>query len=230
MVVNIDDMDVKQIETTTYRLIPSRFPPIDLLERVASQEDFELLIEIESLTNDRLRDKVGEIALVAEEDRLFGEGTSLIMAPFTHPPVAGQGGRFNPDFGVFYCAAEFETALEETKYHQAKFFLDFNSEPTKVDMRELLTDLNQELHSIQGQQETLPDIYHPDDYSAGQALGRELKEANSWGLEYDSVRTTGICYAVFRPPALSNCRQSRHFEYHFDGEKIVHVIEKSEVK
>ncbi len=230
MVVNVTDMEVKQIETTTYRLIPSRFPPIDLLERVAAQEDFDFLFEIESLTNDRLRDEVGEIALVAKEDRLFGDGTSLMMAPFTHPPVAGQGGRFNPDFGVFYCASEFETALEETKYHQAKFLLDFNSEPTTIDMRELLTDLNKELHTIQGKQGTLTNIYHVDDYSAGQELGAKLKRANSWGLEYDSVRTTGICYAVFRPPALSNCRQSRHFEYHFDGEKIAHVIEKSEVK
>jgi len=228
--MNVTDMDVKKIETTTYRLIPSRFPPIEILARVASQEDFEILFEIESLTNDRLRNEVGEIALVAEEDRLYGDGMSFIMAPFTHPPVAGQGGRFNPDFGVFYCAAEFEIALEETKYHQAKFFLDFNSEPTKIDMREFLTDLNKELHTLAGQQETLSDVYDPDDYSAGQETGRKLKEANSWGLEYNSVRTTGICYAIFRPPALSNCRQSRHFEYHFDGEKIAHVIEKREVK
>jgi hypothetical protein len=228
--MNISGMDVKHVETTTYRLIPSCFPLIDLLERVASQKDFDLLFEIESLTNDRLRDKVGEIAFVVKEDRLFGEGTSLIMAAFTHRPIAGQGGRFNADFGVFYCASAFQTALEETKYHRAKFFLDFNSEPTRVGMRELITDLNQALHSIQGQQQALPDIYHPDDYRVSHILGRELKQANAWGLEYDSVRTKGICYAIFRPPALSNCRQSRHFEYYFDGEKIAHVIEKSEVK
>ncbi len=223
-------MDVKSIDTTTHRLIPSRFPPIGVLERVASQEDFDILFEIESLTNDRLRDEVGEIAMIAEEDRLFGDGTSLIMAPFTHPPALGQGGRFNPDFGVFYCAAEFKTALEETKYHRAKFFLDFDSGPTKIDMREVLTDLNKELHTIAGQRNLLSDIYHSDDYSTSQALGRNLKAEKSWGLEYDSVRATRICYVVFRPPALSNCRQSRHFEYQFDGEKIAHVVEKIEIK
>ncbi len=223
-------MDVTRIDTKTYRLIPSRYPPIDVLERVASEKDFAILQEIESLTNDRLRDQVGDIALVAKEDRLFGDGTSLIMAPFTHTPVAGQGGRFSRDYGAFYCAREFKTALEETKYHHAKFFLDFNSEATKIELRELITDLNQELHTIAGQQKALPDIYHLDDYSAGQELGKKLKEANSWGLEFSSVRTTGLCYVVFRPPALSHCRQSRHFEYYFDGEKIAHVIEKNEVK
>lgn len=230
MVLNVSDMDVTKVEAHTYRIIPSCYPPIDVLDRVASPEEFEILLEIESLTNDRLRDQVGDIALVSKKDRLFGAGTSYIMAAFTHLPVIGQGGRFNKDFGVFYCTHEFETALEETKYHRAKFFRDFNSGPTKVDMRELNTDLNQELYSISGQQDELPDIYHPDDYSAGQELGRKLKDANSWGLEYSSVRTVGTCYAVFRPPALSNCRQSSHFEYHFDGEKIAHVFEKREVK
>lgn len=228
--MDLSDMDVTKVETGTFRIIPSRYPPVAVLERVASQEYFDMLFEIESLTNNRLRDEVGEIALVPEEDRIFGDGTSLIMAPFTHPPAIGQGGRFNRDFGVFYCAAEFDTALEETKYHRTKFFLDFNSEPTNIDMRELITDLNQELYSISGKQSELTDIYHVDDYSAGQGLGRKLKEANSWGLEYSSVRNDGICYVVFRPPALSNCRQGRHFEYQFDGEKIVYVIKKSIVK
>ena len=230
MVVDLSDMEVTKVEAHTYRLIPSCYPPIAVFERVASQADFDILLEIESLTNDRLRDQVGDIALVSEEDRLFGEGTSLIMAPFTHRPVAGESGRFNRAFGAFYCAHEFNTALEETKYHRAKFFLDFNSEPTKIDMRELITDLNQELYSISGKQTELAGIYHIDDYSAGQDLGRKLKEASSWGLEYSSVRADGICYVVFRPPALSNCRQSRHFEYHFDGERIAHVFKKSEVK
>ncbi len=228
--MNIDDMDVNDIELSVYRLIPSCFPRIDILERVASKDEFDILFEIEALTNDRLRNEVGDIAFVAEEDRLFGDGTSLIMAPFTHPPTGGQGGRFNKDFGVFYCAAEFDTALEETKYHRAKFFSDFTNEPTKVDMRELITDLNQNLHTIAGLQDRLTEMYHLSDYRAGQELGGKLKEVKSWGLEYNSVRTNGLCYAVFRPPALSNCRQSRHFEYHFDGEVISHVVEKSEVK
>ncbi len=99
--MNLADIDVKKVAVSTYRLIPSCYPPIDVLERVASSEDFEILYDIESLTNDRLRDEVGDIALVSKQDRLFGDGTSLIMAPFTHPPVAGQGGRFNKDYGVF---------------------------------------------------------------------------------------------------------------------------------
>ncbi|MBB6520182.1 RES family NAD+ phosphorylase [Pseudoteredinibacter isoporae] len=226
--MDVADLEVTPVKETTYRLIPSRFPPIDLYERVANAEEFEILHEIESLTNDRLRDEVGDISLVAKEDRIAGPGTSYIMAAFTHARVNEDGGRFDRGYGVFYCAKELETAIEETKYHRAKFFCDFNSSPTTVDMRSLLTDLDQNLHTVLGRQEELSDIYHLDDYSAGQALGQKLKDAKSWGIAFSSVRRDGgHCYGVFRPPALSNCRQAKHYQYHFDGKTISHVIEKT---
>ena len=67
-----------------YRIVPSRFPPIGLFEDVAEPADFEAVYEIEAMTNDRLREEVGDIALVALEDRVSGPGTSPIMAAFTH--------------------------------------------------------------------------------------------------------------------------------------------------
>ena len=68
----------------TYRLVPSRFPPIDLFERVAAPEDLEVVFAVESLTNPRLRQEAGEIALVPRDERVSGPGTSPIMAAFTH--------------------------------------------------------------------------------------------------------------------------------------------------
>ena len=227
--MNASDLDCVTVREKTHRLIPSRFPPIDLFERVADAEEFHFLHEIESLTNSRLRDVVGDITLVPKEDVIAGPGTSYIMATFTHAKVDEDGGRFSKGFGVYYCARELETALEETKYHRAKFFRNFDSPPTKVDMRELVTDLDQDLHTIKDKKEEHPDIYSPDDYTAGQQLGTNLKNEGSWGLQYSSVRTEGTCYAVFRPPALSACNQSKHFEYHFDGEQISHVMQKTEI-
>lgn len=230
MNLEVESLDLVSVQERVHRLIPSRFPPVDLYERVASSEAFGILHEIESLTNPRLRAETKNIALVPEKDRLYGNGTAYIMAAFTHPKVTDDGGRFNKGYGVFYAAREFETALEETKFHRAKFFLDFNSKPTRFDMRALVADLTQDIHTIINRQKEIPQIYHPDDYTAGQALGEKLKVANAWGLQYDCVRAPGVCYAVFRPPALSNCIQAKHFEYHFDGKTIAHVLEKSEVK
>src|SRR5512147_2347004 len=35
-----------------FRIVPSRYPPIDLFERIAPPGEWEALIELESLTND----------------------------------------------------------------------------------------------------------------------------------------------------------------------------------
>ena len=68
----------------SWRIVPSRFPPIDLFERIADPADWDALIELESLTNPRLRDEVGDIALVPAAERISGPGASAIMAAFTH--------------------------------------------------------------------------------------------------------------------------------------------------
>src|SRR6185437_12887574 len=88
-----------------FRVIPSRFPTIHLFERIADPADWEALYWLESLTNPRLRDEVGDIELVPPDERAFGPGGSVIMAPFTHLDPAGS--RFaDGTFGAFYAAAE----------------------------------------------------------------------------------------------------------------------------
>ena len=69
---------------SSYRVINARFPPIDLFERIADPDDWESLIELEMLTNPRVRQEAGEISLVPPDDRVSGAGASWVMAPFTH--------------------------------------------------------------------------------------------------------------------------------------------------
>src|SRR5262245_41709121 len=76
-----------------YRIVPSRFPPIDLFERVADPADYEAIYAVEALTNTRLRDETGRLELVPAGDRVSGAGASWIMAPFTH--ISAPGGRFS---------------------------------------------------------------------------------------------------------------------------------------
>lgn len=73
-----------------WRIIPSRFPPIDLFERVADPEDLDAIFELESLTNDRLREEVGEIHLIPAADCITGRGAGYIMAAFTHRNPTGS--------------------------------------------------------------------------------------------------------------------------------------------
>lgn len=209
---------------TVYRIIPARYPQIDLFERVASADEWEILFDIESLTNPRLRDEIGDIRGVPQEDRIFGPGSSWIMAAFTHPPVDG-GGRFNRDFGVFYCSPSVAVCTAESTYHQARFLRESRIERETVTMRVLQVRLRAvELHDIRQLDDDR--IYHPDDYSAGQALGRRLKDERSIGIRYRSVRHRGECIAVLRPPALSDARHLRYLRYQYEQgviEKVVRV-------
>lgn len=208
------------------RIIPSRYPPVDLFERVADAADFEALYEVESLTNPRLRDAVGEIRLVAPEERVHGPGASYIMAPFTH--VGPEGGRFNDaTFGALYAAQERATAVAETCYHRARFLARTSEGPLELDMRVLEMRLDARLHDIRERREALPRIYDPDDYGAGQRLAARLRAAGSWGLAFDSVRRDGgACIAALRPRAVSQCRQAEHLVYAWDGRSIAEVYEK----
>ena len=105
--IDIDTLPGSDVNELVYRVILTRYPQISLFERVSNPQDWDVLYAVESLTNPRLRDEVGDIRLVPPEDRVYGDGASWIMAAFTHPPVDGRGGRFNRDFGI-YCHYQFK--------------------------------------------------------------------------------------------------------------------------
>lgn len=209
-----------------YRIIPSRFPPIAIFEAVADPDDLDAVFAIEAMTNDRLREEAGELALVAPEDRVSGPGTSPIMAAFTHLNPIGD--RFTDgSYGVFYAGATLETAIAETRYHRTRFMAATNEPAQDLDMRVYAVDLAADLHDIRGMRSSHPGFYHETSYGEAQDLARELRSAGSGGIVYASVRHEGgECVAVFRPRLLSNCRQERHLSYVWDGRAITAVYEK----
>lgn len=211
------------------RIVPSRFPPIQLFERVTEPDDLEAIFELESLTNPRLRDEVGDLRLVAPEDRVSGPGASIIMAAFTH--LNPDGSRFaDGAYGVFYAANDLDTAIAETKHHRERFMRATAQGRMDLDMRVYLVDLDGELHDLRGGKSAYPLVYHNDNYAAGQHLARTLRKDGSNGIAYDSVRRTGgECAAIFRPRLLSNARQERRLCYVWDGGKIASVYEKREL-
>lgn len=207
-----------------WRIIPSRYPPIQLFERVADPADLDAIFEIEALTNDRLRDQVGELQLVPPEDRITGPNASIVMAAFTH--IRPGGGRFNDgSFGAYYAARELATAIAETRYHRAQFYAATNEAPLALDMRAYAADFSTRLHDIRKLPATSP-LYDPNDYSASQHFARTLRTGGSDGIAYRSVRSaSGQCVALFKPRLLSHIRQGPRLIYQWDGTQIAEVFE-----
>lgn len=209
-----------------YRIVPSRFPPVGLFDAVADPADLEAVFQIEAMTNDRLRDALGDITLVPAEDRVSGSGTTPIMAAFTH--LNPEGDRFTDgSYGVFYASSTVETAVAETSHHRIRFLAATNEPAQELDMRVYAVDLDAELHDIREMRESHPIYYHPSSYAMSQELAAGLRDGGSNGIAYLSVRHVGgECVAVFRPRILSNCRQERHLCYVWDGQTITTIYEK----
>lgn len=227
MVVDPERVPVSRVEwSSCYRIIPSRFPPVQLFERVADPEDLAAVIAIESLTNERIRDEIGELNLVAPEDRVTGPGAGYVMAAFTH--VSPTGARFTDgSYGAYYAGGDLPTAIDETVYHRENFLRATSEAPIELDMRVLRARVSGELHDVRRMRESAPEIYDPEDYTASQALGRRLKAAGSGGIVYHSVRREGgECIAVFRPRLISRCQQAQHLGYVWDGTRIALVYQK----
>jgi RES domain len=213
-----------------YRVIPTRFPAVNLFDRVASPQDFEALYALEAMTNDRARTEIGELDLVPREERRFGPGYGPIMAAFTH--LNPNGSRFSDgSFGVFYCARDRETAIEETRYHSALFLLATSQPPTRQQMRLYTVQAQGEVLDVRNDSmEARPAILSPSDYSAGQALGRAARAAGAPGIVYPSVRHAGgECLAAFRTALLKDCYHAAYLEYEWNGTEIEHVFEMSKV-
>lgn len=216
--------------TPSYRLVPSRFPPVGLFDRVARPEDLDFVLAAEQLTNDRLRDEVGELRLVPPAERVAGPGTTPIMAAFTH--LNPEGSRFSDGtYGVYYAAHEMATAIAETAFHRARFLARTAEAPGEIDMRSYLADIRAELVDARAWGRRKPPIMDPGSYAASQAFGAGHRAQGAGGIVYDSVRRPGgQCVAVFRPKLVAPCRQGPHICFIWDGRAIAGWYEKSSVQ
>src|SRR5699024_7156076 len=137
---SVADQDVPEPALTSvsgrqYRIISSRFPPIELFEGLVTPERMGALFELEALTNDRLRQQAGQLHLVKPADRISAPGASVIMAAFTHVSTQRQSRFSDGSYGVYYAGRSLDTAIRETRYHRERFLAATHEAPGEIDMR-----------------------------------------------------------------------------------------------
>lgn len=205
-----------------WRVIASRYPPINLFERLTTDTAvWDALIALEQLTNPRVRDEVGDIALVPPDERVSGPGASYVMAAFTH--LNPKGSRFSDgSFGVYYAAAALETAIAETVFHFEGFARDGADPPRSEDFRVLVGTVTADFEDVAA----LPpaqrrSILDARSYVASQAYAKQLRSAGASGVAYPSVRHAGgQCIGAFRPRAVGIPHQERHLKYRWNGDRV----------
>jgi len=203
----------------THRLIASRWPTVSVFDSVASADDLEVALVLESLTNDRVSETLTRLGRLDRAEWVTAEpGARLVMAAFCHP--APGGGRFNNEaLGAWYCAIEIETAIAETVYHHTKRLAHSASGFRHViQMRELISEVDAEVYDVRSLRGSDPDLYDRESYAASQPFGEALRNAAANGIVYISVRRpSGTNLVVYRPSLLPPIIQGNHFDYRWTG-------------
>ena len=201
-----------------HRLIRSIHPPIDLFEDIADPRDWEALASAEAKTNPRLWEHLGRLDLVPPARRVSGPGASFLMAPFVHVSRDRPGRFTDGSYGVYSAGDSEEVAIREVAHHHGRFMRASAEGPGWTSQfRMLVNRLDLDLHDAR----TLDAIHHPDDYTASQAFGRDLRRSGSNGILYRSVRCPeGECVGIFWPDLMPVPVQADHFDFHWDGMSV----------
>lgn len=192
----------------SFRLIPSRFPPVPLFDTVATASDLAAIMELVGWTNDRL---VRERMLrLPQADWAYGRAnSSVVMAAFLH--AAPSGGRFNgPDLGAWYAGGAVTTAIAEVGHHLRREAVARGVGGMRRAFRCYSARLAGRYRDIRG---AAPELHDPLSHLAGQGFGEALRAQGADGIVYDSVRHAGgIAICAYRPRKIEDVVQAAHYE------------------
>lgn len=205
----------------SFRLIPSKFPPIGLFDSVAMAADLVAVMELVGWTNDRL--VLGRIDRLPQSEWVYGRANaSAVMAAFLH--VAPTGMRFNKaDLGAWYAAGDLTTAVAEVGHHLRRETVARQVAEARRTYRTYLARIDGDYLDIRGERAARPELYDPASYAASQAFGEKVRASGSDGILYESVRLRGgVNVAAYRPTNIKDVVQADHFEIsvHTDRRRI----------
>ncbi|MCY4307936.1 MAG: RES family NAD+ phosphorylase [Rhodobacteraceae bacterium] len=229
------------VRKKTHRLISSKYPTIGIFDDITDEpEDLKAGFIFEVITNDRFLLLHSRINLIPDHEIVSGNTASLVMAAYLH--ANEKGGRFNSwKLGAWYASLDVETALAETFYHADRNLrLSESAFPSKIQIRELIADIDQELIDIRNRQVELPFLYQSDPakYQLSQEWSDELRWPSEFersdenGIIYNSVRKEGgenVC--IFWPTRINlPVNQGDHYEYNWDKEGNSQILKLTNIE
>ena len=213
----------RKVEWEAWRIIPSRNPQVDLYRRVAPANDWPSVINVELLTNPRVREMREGLGLVRPEDMKGGATQNWILAPFTY--LNPEGTRVSDGtFGTCFLAKDLATALLESIRLRQKFLGRTGQEAIRLDMRVIKTALS-------GHFDDSIKLHKFADDKARKAYWKARQLDGCDGVYFQSAELlNGECVEAFRPRVMHNAVQERHLTYSWDGQLICEVYDFSNGK
>ncbi|MEM8696483.1 MAG: RES family NAD+ phosphorylase [Pseudomonadota bacterium] len=209
------------VQPLTVRLIPTKYydPPV-LGPLVDSEDEQDLLAELEGLTNRRLKAERGNVAAIRRDELVYDRaGQSYVNAAFAHSRKGGN--RFNDaERGAWYAGFDVRTALEEVAFHRTRELRYIDHFEDSCRYRALHASFIGRFHDLRTV-EPPPACLDADiaiGYPAGQELAAALIAQDSRGLVYPSVRHDGgTCLVAFQPGVVQDVVPGAEWELRWEG-------------
>ena len=206
-----------------HRVVASKYPVVSVYDRITDATNFQAILELEALTNPRVREEAGDFRKIRAEDAATGTGATAVMASFAY---SGSSRFTDGSYGVYYAAPDEATAIAESRYW-TEAFLRATSEPSiDVDKRIYRARVRGSYDDLRTRSKRSK-VYDPDSYAYSQSYARELYQKNAVdGIVYNSVRREGgECVCAFRPRLVSDCRVAAYLQFRWDGSHIIGMAE-----
>lgn len=212
----VEDAHLIDWSGDAYRLIPSRFPPVNVYAGIVANDRLDEVFEAEKLTNPRLRslDRISAAAGggSAADPRL----QNWNLAPFAYG---------NPDGSLFFderrpcleLAGDRQTALAVSVARREAFLRSTSEAATGVDMRMLRHPVSGRFWDLRGLSEPAAGVTPAE----RRALGGQLPDGAQGILYRCRERPAGTCIAVLTGDVLGRSVQTVHFRYVWDGARVV---------
>jgi hypothetical protein len=212
MLSEADDLALVEIDERFHNLIPSRFPTVDVYERISGGRD-ALFYAVEEMTNPRVRERERLTRGLAPVDQEQPRFKNWNHAPFVYPNPAGS--RFyGADRNVLELAGDLQTALAIAVAKREAFLRNTAEPSTYIEMRQIV-------RPVRG---SFLDARHwngGEDRDRSLDLGRQVLKLDLDGILFspdERPSATGI--VVLKPQCLGKPDQADHFKFIWNGERI----------
>lgn len=200
------------VDSVWYRLIPSRFPPIQVYERVVANDRYAEVAELEVLTSPRVRARQRLIGIGAV-DEASPKLQNWNHAPFTYLNPDGST-LFRPNIAALELWDTLQSALTVSVMRRERFLRSTGMPKLGLDMRVLTT-------RITGSFVDLRDVAIPDDKEARWKIGDDLAQSKASGALFRcTARNGSTCLSVLSSEVLDRSVQADHFRFAWDGQRI----------
>lgn len=210
-------LSIEPVEGDWFRLIPSRFPPISIYERVVANDRVEDLVDVENLTNPRVKALALRTSGLQPVDPASPTLQNWNLAPFTYPNPEGSH-FFRPGYSVLELTNCLQGALATSVRKREAFLKRTREAPLALEMRVLKTPVSGEFLDLRG----VSALLHREERWK---IGDEVIQEQLDGILFKSPdRPSSFCVAVLKESRLGRSDQTKHFKFYWNGERIASIV------